>query len=74
MNLPAGWTVKRYSTWFDRRLVSRATVYLFECDRLEVRRRGNRWILIHDGRDTGHRFKTAADAIEHADDARIHGG
>ena len=72
MNLPSGWTVKRYSTWLHRRLMSRTTVYQFERDRLEVRKRGKSWILIHGMKDTGFVFATAKEAIEHADDARIH--
>ena len=74
MNLPSGWTVRRYSTWHHRRLTSRSTVYRFERDDLEVRRKdGKHWVLLHQGKDTGNRFTTAKDAIEHADDARIHG-
>lgn len=34
---------------------------------------GTDWRLIHNGRDTGHSFKSAQDAIEYAEDARFGG-
>ncbi len=34
---------------------------------------GQGWCLFHEGKDTGHRFSSAEDAIMHAEDARIHG-
>lgn len=79
MSLSSGWSVKRYSTYLHRRLTSRVTVYRFERDDLEVRKKTRPefklpiWCLLHKGKDTGHVFKTAAEAIEYADDARIHG-
>jgi hypothetical protein len=74
-SLPHGWQVRRDSTWGrGGHLLGRHTVYSFPAEGLEVRRAGRRWMLTHNFHDTGHRFKTARLAIEHADDARIHGG
>lgn len=71
--LPSGWTVKRHSTWLHRRLTSRSTIYHYEREGLTIKKAGRSWMLVHNYHDTGHRFKTAMEAIEHAEDARIHG-
>lgn len=44
-------------------------------DSLEVRRfKGNpHWYLLVNGKNTSHEFRTAAEAVEHATDAAIHG-
>ena len=72
-HLPAGWKARRDAVRSVGRL-SFTTVYLHEGEGLAVKRAGRRgWMLIHYYHDTGHRFKTARAAIEHAEDARIHG-
>lgn len=32
--------------------------------------RDEKWHLLHNGKDSGHEFNTAKEAIEHAEDAR----
>ena len=72
--LPEGWVVVRDSVWIRGRLIARTTVYRCEREGLAVRRGGGRkWILIHNFHDTGHRFKTAREAVEHAQDVIFHG-
>ncbi len=79
MKLPDGWEVRRDSIWAPGgRLLGRTTRYLHKKELLEVRRRhggsGGHWLLIHQGNVTGHTFKTAKEAVEHAEDVIHHAG
>ena len=69
-NLPSGWRVARLGSRGDKNRVN----YYYDRDSLHVFREGIFWVLTHNGRATEHKFKTAADAIEYADDAAKHGG
>lgn len=65
MQLPKGWTKKRM--WIIHNS--------YACDRegLKIELRDSHWVLFHNSRDTGNRFKTLKDALEHAEDVRAHG-
>lgn len=69
MKLPQGWSRRGAS----------AKTYHHDAEGLKVARqfgwggRDEKWHLLHNGKDSGHEFNTAKEAIEHAEDARIHG-
>jgi len=79
LKLPRGWTGKVYSTWLNGSRVS-SRVYRHAGEQLEVKRdyfpcfRVPQWKLEHNGKDTGHVFATATEAIEHAEDVIYHAG
>ncbi len=75
--LPKGWYVRRNSTWDGPRLVSRVSIFTCECgqwEQLTVKKRSGIWRLLVNDRETDHHFASAKDAIEYADDVRIHAG
>lgn len=72
--LPDGWTVVRHSHWDGPHLASRVTFYFHKREGLTVRKRGRLWRLLHHERESGLTFKTAWEAIEHAQDVIMHAG
>lgn len=78
VKLPLGWTAQLFSTWLNGSRLN-TMVYRHKGENLEVRRnlypqfRRPQWMLEHNGKDVGHIFATAKEAIGHAEDARING-
>lgn len=70
MKLPDGWTQRGHLS----KTYEHASENLKVAKRFAGSNTDDKWRLFHNGKDVGHGFDTAAEAIEHAEDARIHGG